>query len=66
MDSLSQFLESWTGIIGFFSSAYDNFIIMDDFNAQPLDTVMKDFLKVNGLINLKKVPALKDRALTLI
>ena len=66
MDSLSRFRESWTGIIGFFSGAYDNFIIMDDFNAQPLDSVMKDFVKVNGLINLKKVPALKDRALTLI
>ena len=27
---------------------------MDDFNAQRLDSAMKDFIKVNGLINLVK------------
>ena len=54
MDSLSQFLQSLTGIIDFLSSVYDNCIIMGDFNAQPLDSAMKDFIKVNGLINLIK------------
>ena len=54
LDSLSRFLESLTGIIDFFSSVYNNFIIMGDFNAQPLDSAMKDFIKVNGLINLIK------------
>ena len=43
-----------TGITDFFSSTYDNFIIMGDFNAQPLDSAMKDFIKVNGLMNLFK------------
>ena len=52
MDSLSRVLESLTGIIDFFSSAYDNFIIMGDFNDQPLDSAMGDFIKVSGLINL--------------
>ena len=55
-----------TGIIHFFYSAYENFIIMGDFNAQPLDGTMKDFIKVSVLINLKEIPALKDRALALI
>ena len=27
---------------------------MGDFNAQPLDSAMKDFIKVNGLMNLFK------------
>ena len=51
-DLLSRFLESLTSIIDFFSSAYDNFIIMGDFNAQPLDTVMKNFIRVNDLISI--------------
>ena len=38
----------------FFSSKYDNFVIMGDFNAQRLDSAMKDFIKVNCLINLIK------------
>ena len=54
LDLLSRSLESLTGIIDFFSSAYNNFIIMSDFNAQRLDSAMKDFIKVNGLINLIK------------
>ena len=52
LDSLSKFLESLTDIIDFFSSTYDNFVIMGDFNAQPLDSAMRDFL-IN-LINLFK------------
>ena len=67
LDSLSQFLESLTGIIDFFSSAYDNFIIKGDFNAQPLDSAMKDFINVNGLINIiKENTCFKDRVLALI
>ena len=54
LNSLSRFLESFTGIIAFFSSAYNNFIRMGDFNAQPLDSSMKDFIKENGLIYLIK------------
>ena len=47
-DSLSRLLES---DFDFFSSAYNNFNIMGAFNAQPPDSVMKNFIKVNGLIN---------------
>ena len=54
LDLFSRFLESLTGIIDFFSSPHDNIIIMGDFNAQCLDSVIKDFIKVNGLINLTK------------
>ena len=40
---------------------------MGEFNAQSLDRAMKDFIIVNGSINLiKEILALKDRALTLI
>ena len=34
LDSLSQFLEALTGKIDFFFSAYNNFIVMGDFNAK--------------------------------
>ena len=54
LDSLSRFLESLTDIIDFFSSSYDNFITMGDFNVQSFDSTMKDFIKVNGLVNLNK------------
>ena len=52
--SPSRFLESLTGLIDFFSCAYENFITICDFNAQPLDSAMKDFVRVNGLINVIK------------
>ena len=54
MDSLSRFLKSLTDIIDVFSNSYDNFIVMGDFNAPPLDSVIKDFIKVIGLIKLIK------------
>ena len=38
-------LEALTGINDFFSSAYNNFVIMGDFNDQPLDSVMKNFIR---------------------
>ena len=53
-NSLSRVLEFLTGIIDFFSSISYNFIIIGDFNTQALDSAMKDFIKVNGLINLIK------------
>ena len=43
LDSLSRFLESLTYIID--SSLYDNFIIINDFNTQPLDSATKILLK---------------------
>ena len=49
LDLLSRFLKSLTRIINFFFSAYGNFILMDDFNAQPIDNATKHFIKVNGL-----------------
>ena len=39
-DSLSRFLESLTDRIDFFSSVYENFVIVGDFNAQPLDSAI--------------------------
>ena len=54
MDSLSQFLESLTGIIVFFSNAYDKFVLMGNFNGHHHDNAMKDSIKVDGLINLTK------------
>ena len=54
MDSLTYFLDSLTDILDFPSSSIDNHIIMGDFSAKPLDSVMKDFIKVNDLVNLMK------------
>ena len=41
-------------MIDFFSSSYDNFIVMGDFNSQPTDSIMKDYMEVNGFLNLIK------------
>ena len=54
LESLSCFLDSLTNMIDFFSSSYDNFIVMGDFNSQPTDSIMKDFMDANGFINLIK------------
>ena len=40
-------------MINFFSSSDDNFIAIDDFNGQPTDSIMKDFMRANGFMNLK-------------
>ena len=49
-----HFLEFLAGIIDFFFRSSSNFIKHVDFNAQLPDSVMKDFIKVNGLIKLIK------------
>ena len=54
LEPLSRFLDSLTNIIGFFSSSYDIFIVMGDFNSQPTDSIMKDFMEANGFWNLIK------------
>ena len=54
LESLSCFPDSLTNMIDFFSSSYDNFIVMGDFNSQPTDSSMKDFMEANGFINLIK------------
>ena len=41
-------------MIDFFSSSYNNFIVIGDFNSQPTDSIMKDFMEANGLTNLTK------------
>ena len=54
LESLSCFLDPLTNMIDFFSSSYDNFIVMGDFNSQPTDSIVKDFMDANGFINLIK------------
>ena len=54
LESLSCFRDSLTNMIGFFSSLYDNFIATGDFNSQPTDSIMKDFMEANGFVNLIK------------
>ena len=39
-----------------FAPLYDNFIIMGDFNADPLDNEMKEFCDIYNLKNLVKEP----------
>ena len=56
-------LDSLTNTIDFFSSSYDNFIAMGDFNSQSTNSIMKDFMKANGLVNLiKSNTCLKGKA----
>ena len=54
LESLSCFLNSSTNMIDFFSSSYDSFIVMGDFNSQPTDSIMKDFMDATSFINLTK------------
>ena len=41
-------------MIDFFSSSYNDFIVMGDYISQPTDNLMKDFMEANGSINLIK------------
>ena len=54
LESLSCFLDSLTNMIYVFSSSHDNFIVMGDFNNQPTDSIMKDFMEANRFISLIK------------
>ena len=54
LESLSCFLDYLTNMIDFFSSSYNNFIVIGDFNSQPTDSIMKDFMEANGFVNLIK------------
>ena len=56
-NSLTLFSDSLAGMIYFFSSPVDNFVIVDNLNVQPVDSTMKDFTKVNFIVNLIKGPA---------
>ena len=70
MDSLSRFLQSLTSTIDFFCRAYDKFIIMGDFNAQALDSAMKNFIKINVLLKsinlMKEINLIKGSPIDLI
>ena len=50
----SCFLDFLTNMIDFFSSSYNNFTEMGDFNSQPTDSIVKSFMDANGFINLAK------------
>ena len=54
LDSITLFVDSLAGIIGFVSSSYNNLIIIGDFNIQPFDKTVKEFIKLNGFISLIK------------
>ena len=47
------FLNSLTEIIGYFPSTYDNHLILGDFNLEPSDSALMDFLD-SSLTNLIK------------
>ena len=48
------FLNQLTKMIDHFTDKYENYIIMGDFNLQPNESVLKDFLSSNNLTNLIK------------
>ena len=46
------FLEKLSEIIDHFSSIYDNYIILGDFNMEPSDSILKTFMQSHNLFNL--------------
>ena len=48
------FLEKLSEIIDHFSSIYDNYIILGDFNMEPSDSILKTFMQSHNLFNLIK------------
>ena len=48
------FLNSLTIILDYFTKAYDNYLIMGDFNLEPHDKRLGYFLNSNNLVNLVK------------
>ena len=48
------FLEKLSEIIDHFSSIYDNYIILGDFNMEPSDSILKTFMQSRNLLNLIK------------
>ena len=48
------FLNSLTIILDHFAKAYDNYLIMGDFNLEPHDKRLGYFLNSNNLVNLVK------------
>ena len=48
------FFEKLSEIIDHFSSIYDNYIILGDFNMEPSDSILKIFMHSHNLFNLIK------------
>ena len=49
------FLNSLTFILDHFTKAYDNYLIMEDFNLEPHDKRLGYFSNSNNLLNLMKI-----------
>ena len=48
------FLDKLSEIIDHYSSIYDNYIILGDFNMEPSDSVLNSFMQSHNLFNLIK------------
>ena len=48
------FLNSLTKIIDYFANTYDDHLILSDFNLEPTDSALMEFLDSNSLTNLIK------------
>ena len=48
------FLNSLTKLIDLFCNKYDNYLIMGDFNMEPTESALSNFLSSNNLSNLMK------------
>ena len=55
------FLNSLTSIIDHFAKLFDNYIIIGNFNLEPSNTALKNFLDSNGLYNLIKEHLIKGK-----
>ena len=50
----TMFLGKVIEVIDHFSSIYDNYIILGDFNMEPSDSILKTFMQSHNLFNLIK------------
>ena len=50
--SKQYLLEMLSEVIDHFSSIYDNYIILGDFNMEPSDSILKTFMQSHNLFNL--------------
>ena len=53
-EKIEQFLSNLSSALDFYSRSYDNFIVAGDFNLEPDNEVLKNFMDANNLFNLVK------------
>jgi len=53
-EKIEQFLSSLSSGLDFYSQSYDNFMVIGDFNLEPDNQILKNFMDAHDLYNLVK------------